>query len=54
MKRPVLGRQRRRSGAAVLLAALALNLVVIRDPALAKRYEANWEEHQLHAEGFAQ
>jgi len=32
----------------------AENLVVIRDPALAKRYAANWQEHHAHAEGFAQ
>lgn len=32
----------------------AENLVVIRDRALATRYEVNWEEHHLHAEGLAQ
>jgi len=32
----------------------AENMVVIRDPALAKRYAANWQEHHAHAEGFAQ
>jgi len=32
----------------------AENLLVIRDRALAERYETNWQKHRAHSEQFAQ
>jgi len=32
----------------------AENLLVLRDRALAERYETNWQKHKTHAEPFTQ